>query len=188
MKPGTWVRYIKWETTQCFSCTKDPSDFRWNSLYLLSAWGETPRSAVADGNLVPGNGELALDVLRLCAKEKHTCPWCSPEPCKFSRSAGWELAWEAHRPVRCYQCGFLVGELHSDEKLHCHLRDKFVPFVNWWDSTACGAKGELCPGISWSIRNEQGVASGVGQHSFDWVISSPFSKQTHPKSGPILYC
>lgn len=51
-------------------------------------------------------------------------------------------------------CGFWVGELHSNEKSHCHLRDKFLPLVNWWDSTGCCAKGKLCPGISWSIRIE----------------------------------
>lgn len=30
------------------------------------------RSAIAGGNLVPGNGELASDILRLCAKERCT--------------------------------------------------------------------------------------------------------------------
>lgn len=53
------------------------------------------------GNLVPGNEELVLDILRLCAKERHTCHRCCPEPCMFTRGAGWELNWEAHRAVRC---------------------------------------------------------------------------------------
>lgn len=47
---------------------------------------------------------------------------------------------------------------------------------------------ENCPGIGWSIKDEQGVVSGVGQHSFEWVISSPFPKQKHAKSVPVPYC
>lgn len=68
-----------------------------------------PRSAVAGGNLVPGNGELSPDILRLCAKERRTCHRYSPEPCVFSRSAGWELAWEAHGAVRCSPISMLGG-------------------------------------------------------------------------------
>lgn len=41
---------------------------------VFSQAGVNPRSAVAGENLVPGNGELAPDVMRLCAEEKCTCP------------------------------------------------------------------------------------------------------------------
>lgn len=67
------------------------------------------RSAVADGNLVPGNGDLAPDALRLYAKEKCTCPSCSPVPCKFSRSAGWELHLGSPRTAKCSLMWILSG-------------------------------------------------------------------------------